>query len=169
MDAFIEKIVQKRRTPAELLMSAGIALASAIIAVVVTMVGIQYVGQIALVLSAAVIYLGYRFQTRFNIEFEYLVTNDSLDVDKIVSQRKRTRIFSSDCKSFDAVGKVHGHDLGPHLAEGADVIFAGTNMASLDLYFVLLNYKGKKTILYFEPDKRMLDSFRRYIPRKILS
>jgi hypothetical protein len=113
--------------------------------------------------------LGYRLQSRLNVEFEYLVTNDSLDVDKIMSQRKRARIFSSDCRSFDAVGKVHSHNYGPHVASNAEVIFAGSSMASEDLYFITLNYKGKKTVLYFEPDKRMLDSFRRYIPKKILT
>ena len=151
-----------------MLATAGIILLSVAVAVAVIMIGFQFVGQIALVLSAAIVYLGYRLQSRLSIEYEYLVTNDSLDVDKIISQRKRIRIFSSDCKSFDAIGKVKGHSHGPHVTNGADIIFAGTSMESEDLYFVTLNYKGKKTVLYFEPDRRMLDSFRRYIPRKIL-
>ena len=152
-----------------MLATVGILLLSVMAAVAVTIFGAGYVGQIALILGAGIIYLGYRLQTRMNIEYEYLVTNDSLDVDKIISQRKRTRIFSSDCKSFDAIGMVHSRNHGPHVTEDASVIFAASSMASEDLYFVLLRYKGKKTVLYFEPDRRMLDSFRRFIPKKILT
>jgi hypothetical protein len=113
--------------------------------------------------------LGFRLQSRTNVEFEYIVTNDSMDVDKIIAQRKRVRIFSAECKDFDAVGRVKGPGHGPHITNSAQVIFAGTDMNSEDLYFVSLSYKGRKTVLYFEPDKRILDSFKRFIPKKLLT
>lgn len=168
MDAFIEKIVQKKKGTQDRLISFGIILASFIVAFAVLMILTQYIQQFAFLLSIGAIYLGFRLQSDTNVEFEYLVTNGSLDIDKIKSQRKRIRIFSADCKDFEAVGRVKSKNYGPHITSGAEVIFAGTNMASESLYFVTLAYKGKKTVLYFEPDQRMLDSFRRFIPSKIL-
>ena len=168
MDAFIEKIVQKKKGAQDYLISFGIILASFIVALLIIVFLFGYIQLIAFMLAIGAVYLGIRLQSRTNVEYEYLVTNGSLDVDKIISQKKRVRIFSSDCKEFEAVGRVKGHNYGPHVSNGADVIFAGTNMDSEGLYFITLPYKGKKTVLYFEPDQRMLDSFRRYIPSRVL-
>ena len=168
MDSFIEKIVQKKKNTQDRLLSFGIVLASFIVAFLLLTMTMQYINSFALLLAVGAIYLGYRLQARTNVEFEYLVTNGSLDIDKIMSQSKRVRLFSADCREFEAVGRVKSKNHGPHITSGAEVIFAGTNMASESLYFVTLSYKGKKTVLYFEPDQRMLDSFRRFIPSKIL-
>lgn len=168
MDSFIEKIVQKKKTGKDRAISFGIVIGTAFVAVAVLTLLSGVIGQFAFLLAIGAVYLGFRLMSRGNVEFEYLVTNGSIDIDKIISQRKRVRVFSSDCKEFEAVGRVKSRNYGPHITNGAEVIFAGTNMASEDLYFVTLSYKGKKTVMYFEPDQRMLDSFRRYIPSKIL-
>ena len=168
MDAFIEKIVHRKKTTKDYLISTGIITASFIVGFAIMLLLTEFIAQFAFLLSVGVIYLGFRLQSRTNLEFEYLVTNGSLDIDKIISQRKRVRIFSADCKEFEAIGRVKSKNYGPHITSGSEQIFAGTNMASETLYFVTLSYKGKKTVLYFEPDQRMLDSFRRYIPSKIL-
>ena len=168
MDSFIEKIVQKKKTGQDRAISFGIILASFIVAFAILLILTQYISQFAFLLSIGALYLGFRFQSRGNVEFEYLVTNGSIDIDKIISQRKRVRVFSADCKDFEALARVKSRHFGPHITNGAEIIFAGTNMSSEDLFFANLSYKGKKTVLYFEPDQRMLDSFRRYIPSKIL-
>ena len=168
MDAFIEKIVQKKKTTQDHLISAGIIVASFVVALAIMLFLSQFIAQFAFMLSIGAVYLGFRLQSRTNLEFEYLVTNGSIDIDKIISQRKRVRIFSSDCKEFEAVGRVKSKNYGPHITNGAEQIFAGTNMDSESLYFVTLPYKGKRTVLFFEPDQRMLDNFRRFIPSKIL-
>ena len=168
MDAFIEKIVHKKKTPKDRAFSFGIILAAFLVSFVLLFLLAEYIAQFAFLLSVGVIYLGFRLQSRTNLEFEYLVTNGSLDIDKIISQRKRVRIFSSDCREFEAVGRVKSKNYGPHVTNGAEQIFAGTGMDSESLFFVTLPYKGKKTVLFFEPDQRMLDNFRRFIPSKIL-
>jgi hypothetical protein len=168
MDSFIEKIVQKKKSSKDFLIAFGIVFAAFVVAFAILMILTQYIAQFAFLLSIGAIYLGFRLQSRTNVEFEYLVTNGSLDIDKIISQRKRVRVFSADCKEFEAIGRVKSKNYGPHITNGAEIIFAGTNMASESLFFVTLPYKGKKTVLFFEPDQRMLDSFKRFIPSKIL-
>ena len=168
MDSFIEKIVQKKKTSKDMMVAMGIVTASVVVALAILLIASPYIQQFAFLLAIGAIYLGFRLQSRTNVEFEYLVTNGSLDIDKIISQRKRVRIFSAECKEFEAVGRVAGSSYGPHVLSGSESIFAGTDMSSENLYFVTLPYKGKKTVLFFEPDQRMLDNFRRYIPSKIL-
>ena len=40
-----------------------------------------------------------------NVEFEYVLTNGDIDVDKIIAQRKRKRLVSVKCSSFEELGK----------------------------------------------------------------
>jgi len=168
METFIEKIVHKKKSSLDRLISFGIIFASFIVAFAILLILTEFIAQFAFLLSVGAIFLGFRLQSRTNLEFEYLVTNGSLDIDKIISQRKRVRVFSADCKEFEAIGRVKSKNYGPHVTNGAEQIFAGTSMDSESLYFVTLPYKGKKTVLFFEPDQRMLDSFKRFIPSKIL-
>ena len=168
MDSFIEKIVQKKKNTKDYFISFGIISATTIAILMILFILTAYIQQFAFLLAFGAGYFGFRMLSFTNVEFEYLVTNGSLDIDKIMSQRKRVRIFSADCKEFEAVGRVKSKNYGPHITSGSEIIFAGTNMSSENLYFVTLSYKGKKTVLYFEPDQRMIDSFRRFIPSKIL-
>jgi hypothetical protein len=169
MDAFIEKLVMKRKKGFDYIISVGTVALSFVVAIMAMAVAGSFsVGQFGVILAIGAVYFGFRLQSRTSVEFEYIVTNGALDVDKIIAQRKRARIFSGDCREFDAVGKVKSRNHGPHITNGAQVIFAGTDMDSDDLYFISLSYKGKKTVVYFEPDQRMIDSFKRFIPKKLL-
>ena len=46
-------------------------------------------------------------------------------------------------------------------------IDASSSIDSPDAYFITLNYKGQKTLVIFEPNERMLNNFKIYIPRKV--
>jgi len=168
MDGFVEKLIKKKKTPKDIMISVGIIVVSLVVAVAVFFIVTPYLGLMTLVLPIGILYLGINLEMRTNLEFEYLVTNDCLDIDKIVAQKKRIRIFSGSCKEFETVAKVSSTHYGYHVTNGAEVIFAGSAMDAVDLYFIALSYQGRKTVVYFEPNARMLEYLKRFIPRKIL-
>lgn len=165
MDTFIEKIVVRKKTYKDHLISAGMILAGVVLFFGLQM--IQVLAQFFLLIAAAIVYLLYQFITSRNVEFEYIVTNGELDIDMIIAQRKRKRIFSSNCKDFEILAKLKG-GLNDRRIEGVNKkILAVSSMDSDDVYFALLNYKGERTAVFFEPNERMLNAFRIFIPRKI--
>jgi len=168
VDIYIEKLIEKRRSLKDILLSLGIVAAVLVVSTAAFLILTQWIGQFSILVAAAAVFFGYRLMTRTRLEFEYLLMTDSLDIDKIIAQRRRVRIFSADYHEFEALGKVKGRSYGPHVTNGARTIFAGSSMDSENLWFATLSYKGQKTVIYFEPDARMLDVFRRYIPRKVL-
>ena len=95
MDTFLEKLVTKRRTFSDNLTTFGILMAGIIL--VLVSLSIQLLNQlgVGLLIAVGVAYLTYRFISARNIEYEYIVTNGDLDIDKIISRRKRKRIFSA--------------------------------------------------------------------------
>jgi len=166
VDTFIEKIVAKKKDMRDSLIITGIILGVVILISVVFVVPV--VKSLWLVVDAAIIYGAYRLITSLNIEFEYIVTNGDLDIDKIISQRKRKRIFSASCKDFDIVAKVKSSHYSPQVHSIKNRIEAASSSDSENAYFVTLNYKGEKTIVIFEPDERMLKNFKTFIPRKVM-
>lgn len=170
MDVFMEKIVAKRKDFKDNLISAGIVFGTLIL----VFVGLNLVAMVpflqsfSLFLVVGLVYLAYRLITSRNIEFEYVVTNGELDIDKIISRRKRKRIFSASCKEFDIVAKVKSNSFSQSVQSIKNRIDASSSPDSDSAYFVTLNYKGEKTLVIFEPDEKMLNNFKFFIPRKVL-
>ena len=124
---------------------------------------------LGILLAAGFAYLGYRIVISRNIEYEYIVTNGDLDIDKIISKRKRKRIFSANCREFDIVSKVKSNSFSQSVQSIKNRIDASSSIDSPDAYFITLNYKGEKTLVIFEPNERMLNNFKIYIPRKVFT
>ena len=167
MDIFIEKIVARKKTGTDLLINGAIILATIILIPVIF--NIPVVGSMGILVVAAMVYGAYYLITSKNLEYEYVVTNGDIDIDKIVSQRKRKRIFSTSCKEFDILARVKSSHYGRHVQDIKNKITAVSSMDSESAYFATLSYKGEKTVVFFEPDERMLNNFRTFISRKIMT
>lgn len=169
MDIFMEKIVPKRKDAKDKLIVAVIVFLTSIITLAVLMIKIPLISDLGLsiFIAAGLIYLAFRLITSRNVEFEYIVTNGDLDIDKIISKRKRKRIFSASCKDFDIVARTKSNSFSQSVQALKNRIDASSSPSSPDAFFVTLNYKGEKTLLIFEPDERMLNSFKTFIPRKV--
>lgn len=165
MDIFIERIVARRKKPQDHLITAAIIFGVIIALLVIP--AIPMIGGLWPILAAGLIYVGYLFITSRNIEFEYAVTNGDLDIDKIISQRKRKRIFSSSCKEFEVVAKLGSDKYTHDIRSIKNRIDATSFIDSPNVYFAALKYKGERTVVFFEPDKKMLDAFKTFIPRKV--
>jgi len=169
MDVFMEKIVVRRRDIKDSLVSAGVVLAALILMLVVSNIPVVAQLGLNLFIFAALVYLAYRFITGRNIEFEYIVTNGELDIDKIIAKRKRKRIFSASCKDFEIVARVRSNSFSQSVQSIKNRIDASSSLSSTDAFFVTLNYKGERTLVIFEPDERMLNNFKIFIPRKVMT
>jgi hypothetical protein len=169
MDTFMEKIVTKRKGLTDNLITAGIIFGTLVL--VMLSLSIKAINSLGLgiFLAAGLIYLGYRLITSRNIEYEYTVTNGELDIDKIISRRKRKRIFSASCKEFEILSRVKSNSFSQSVQSIKNRIDATSSIDSPDAFFATLNYKGEKTLLIFEPDERMLNNFKIFIPRKIFT
>lgn len=167
MDTFIEKLVTRKKGFKDSMITSGI-LAGAVILILLSMTVkvLQQLG-VGIFFAAGFVYLGYRLIAARNVEFEYIVTNGELDIDKIISQRKRKRIFSASCKEFDILSPVKSNSFSQSVQSIKNRIDASSSIDSPGAYFATLNYKGNKTLLIFEPDEKMLNNFKIFIPRKI--
>ena len=165
MDTFIEKLVTRKRGFKDSLLTSGIV--TGVIILVLLCITVKILQSIGIFFAAGIIYLGYRLIVARNVEFEYIVTNGELDIDKIIAQRKRKRIFSASCKEFDILSPVKSNSFSQSVQSIKCRIDASSSIDSPGAYFATLNYKGNRTLLIFEPDEKILNNFKIFIPRKI--
>ncbi|NLC68975.1 MAG: hypothetical protein GX754_09420 [Clostridiaceae bacterium] len=165
MDSFLEKIVVRKKTGKDYLVVAGAILGGLVLFFVVQLV--PFLSSFFIIIVAAIVYLIYQVIIARYVEFEYIVTNGDLDIDKIIAKRRRKRIFSANCKDFDIVAKLKGGYNDRRISDVKNRIEAISSIESDNIYLVTLLYKGEKTAVLFEPDERMLKAFKQYIPRKV--
>ncbi len=109
-----------------------------------------------------------------NKEYEYAVTENFIDIDCIIAQRKRVRVFAGDAKEFEICARVNS-DLFREYSRGNRKVlnFAPTDDASRNYFLVSRNNakkaktKGETVMVLFEPDERMIPSLKKYNPSKI--
>lgn len=166
MDIFIERIVERKKTIFDYMIIFSIFFGSLFVALaIVLFLGISPISTILLIVLG---YLVYYLISLRKIEYEYAFTNGELDIDKIIAQRKRKRVFSASCRDFEAFGKLDSEKYTYEIKNIPQKIKAVTSMDSKEVYFFTANYNGNKTLVYFEPDRRILDSLKPYIPKRIL-
>jgi len=165
MDVFIEKIVQKRKDAKDYLIIVGVIIAALILMLLV----LNFIPGMSLFFIAALGYISYLIITTRNIEYEYAVTNGDLDIDKIIAQRKRKRIFSANCKDFEIVAKVKSPHFSNHYRTFKNQLDCTSSINNDNVYFIVLNYNNEQTVVYFEPNEKMLNNFKTYIPRKVFT
>lgn len=173
MDVFVEKIVKKKKTAADYVIITLIASAPIVISAALLLMYIPNVSEIIFELLpfvfAGLCYLAFIIIRSKNIEYEYLVTNSELDIDIIIAKRSRKRLYSGSTKDFDIIAPFGKGNYAEALANTKSRIKAVSGMKDEGIYFLTAYNKGAKIGVLFQPDKKMLDMFSRYIPGKVFT
>ena len=92
------------------------------------------------------------------------MTNDVIDVDKIIAKRTRKRLISASCKNFDDFGPYHPEE---HTQKQYEkTYFACDNPKSDHLwYFVAKGSNEGNSLVVFNGSQRLLEGMKEQIPR----
>lgn len=96
MDNISEQLVKIQKKPKDYILMGGIWFLAFILVFVLVLACLNFASLlgIVVVLIAAVIFGAYKLSAMLNVEYEYIVVNHDMDVDKIVAQSNRKRIVS---------------------------------------------------------------------------
>lgn len=166
-DVFVEHMVRRQHTVKTRLIQLGVLLAVPVLTLAAMTFPITQMLVPFVFLGGC--YGAWQLFIRQNVEYEYIVTNGEVDVDKISARRSRKRLLTVDCRNFEilapAVAKFEREMNSQSIVRRVD---ASSSVQSENRWFAIFNDKeGKRTILFFDPDRRMLEAFRPQIPRKI--
>lgn len=167
LDMYAEYIVKRKTDVKTSLIKALIVLGSAIlmyIAMILTQKAIFFMpASVALVAWG-----GYHAFIQFNVEYEYILTNGELDIDRIVARRGRRRIISVKTNYYELIA--------PYDDEHRSAYESGEFKKTIDVrsgpkadgWFIIANHKDQGRVrILFEPTPKMLKIFSAYLPRQM--
>lgn len=165
-DTFLEKIVSRRKTGKDYLKIVGL-LAAAFVLIFIVMIFGPYFAFLVPLILVGVIYGLWFFLSGLNREYEYIVTNGEIDIDMIIAKRKRKRVFSGKARDFEIMAKIDSDDYQQAQKGNYEVMDFSSIADNKENWFFTAEYKSKRVLVLFEPDERMLESFKRHNPSKV--
>ena len=165
MDIFVEQIVKKEASGKTVALKALIGLGAAAICVI--SVFLMLIGfAIALFIALGALYGAYYLMTNLDIEYEYIVTNGEIDVDKIIAQRKRKRLLTVKAANFEHFGKLADAE---NIKQGVTIINAeGTSANASESYYAEFTHPAYGNVrLVFTPEEKVIEALKPYFSRNL--
>ena len=167
MDSYCEYIVKKKNGGKELAIQALIVVAALAVFALFMVLGavIPNFSMITTLLAFGALYGGYRLITNMNVEYEYIVTNGEMDIDKIIAKRSRKRLLTVNARTFERFGPFKEAD---HASENsANRVYACSTPNDPGCYYAVLNHQTMGHILLvFTPNDNVLNNLKTYIPKQ---
>ena len=164
MDTFFEQIIAVKKTGKEIAALIGIWLAAALLCFLLFMFS-GYLGVFFVLLAAGVIYGAFKLSCLLNVEYEYIVTNGTMDIDKIINKSSRKRMLSFELQTVSRLEKYNPSLL--NSVNSKDVLIA-CDADNKDAYLLVSSAEGKGTkYLVFAPDERVRGAIIKFVPKFI--
>lgn len=146
---------------------AGLAISSLIIFFVVfnQSAVLSSLTPFAFLASLGVLYLSYTITKNMNIEYEYILTNGDMDIDKILAKSSRKRMVSVKCSEIDSFGKyVKGAETNKSFQTK---LVLCDSLSSDDLYyFISKSAKHGRVFVVFNGNERVLNAMKPFLPKE---
>ncbi len=167
-DTFIEYMLKAKKTPSTVFRQILIVLTAVILLLAVTFIFLilpPAALNVYPLFMAGIIFVAYRLFASLEVEFEYILTNGELDIDKITNRKRRKRIITIDTRTFIEFGRAEKKDFSDKSKEFARVIDASGHSEAFCDYYAVFYKNGQKIKLIFNPTGKMIDVFKFYAPR----
>lgn len=169
MDIFLEYIVKHKNNAKDTLFKIGIILLAFILCAVVILFLLGRLFGFEVLVIAAIIYGAYHLVRSKNVEYEYIMTNSYLDIDKIIAKSKRKRLVSIDFKNIEICAAVddnmHKHEFDN--TQNLIKTFDCTGDRSTTVYFIDYAAENGKNRVLFQPPSKIIDEAKKFNPRQV--
>ena len=147
MDHYNEQMIQKQTEPKDIILRVLIAIGTALVIAVCIFAAWLFNFLLLIVIAAGAVYLAYLLFSGTFVEYEYIVTNNDFDVDKITGKRKRKRLITVKLNTVKQWGEYDG-------GEGADVsaTVMATDATGYGAWYLIADHdKFGKIMVIFTP------------------
>ena len=165
MDTFFEQIVSIKKSGKSIFLFFLIWMFAILICLLLLLFGTSFVGPLTPIFIVAVGYGAWWLSSKFNIEYEYIVTNGTMDVDKIINKSSRKRISSFELANVERVEKYNSHLLQNIKSE--NIVFA-CDPNSPDAYLIVASKEDTKVnYIVFTPSEKLKEAIKKSLPKFI--
>jgi hypothetical protein len=167
-DVFVEQIIEQRQSVNIIMKKFGIILAALLISAVFLFFGV--LRMFFPFIFAASLYGAVVLVRMQNLEFEYSFTNGDLDVDRIIGRRSRKKELTVAVRSFEIMAPMTEEFRREYESQAiGKTVDASSSPKSESRWFAKYRDEvGTTVLLIFEPNERVVEAIRKFIPRKIM-
>ena len=165
-EVFKEYLIKQKKSPKDMMMQIGLVVGAIILSVIAFVVGGDFIGP--LVIVGIVFGTGFLFN-KFSREYEYILTNNELDIDVVYNRTSRKRVITINMKKIDIMASIKDKKYEAELDKaGCKIINASENTNEADTYAIITQSEkfGPCKIL-ITPNDTMLDHLYRQAPNKV--
>lgn len=174
MDIYFECLVKRKNSSQVVLHKILIILALVAFSLLIIDLGLKYPIFLLLgflVIALAIYWVVHYVFGLFKLEFEYIVTNGDMDVDKIIAKRKRKRLATINFRNIEIMAPVNG----AHKKEFNEMTYQKKIDASIsadekNTYFIIGHSEKHGIVkLIFNPDERIIKTAKTFASRKVFT
>ncbi len=169
MDVYIEHILKHKMNSKDYAKAAAIVGAALVLSALL-IIFYRFTFGMGFLLIAAAWYFVYILLKSLSVEYEYIMTNSAVDIDKVVAKNGRKPVVSFDVKDVDIFAPADGADT-RHAFEQregiAKVYEAIGNPADGGIYFADFVKEEGKVRVIFQPTAEMVTEAKRFNPRNV--
>ncbi len=163
MDTFFEQIVSIKKSGKIIAIFLSVWIFAVAVCLLLILSGI--VGPITPILVIAIGYGAWWLTAKLNIEYEYIVTNGTMDVDKIINKASRQRVSSFELGKVERVEKYNDHLL--QNVKKENIVFA-CNKDDPNAYLIVASKEDTKVnYIVFSPSEKLENAIKKFLPKFI--
>jgi len=166
MDVFKEQIVKRKPTMLDSIKRAGLIFV--VVAVAFTTFAVPGLNVFAPIIIIAVGFGAFYLNAFLNVEYEYVFTSGDLDIDAIYDKRRRKRLFSARVNDIDIMAPIEDTVQSGSFNNASETNDYSSGVAGPDTYAFMINLKGKRVKIIFEPNDKMMDTIKGSMSRNKL-
>ncbi len=141
----------------------GIMIGSVLLASVFMFIALAFGLTVMILLSVGILALGIWLLSGVNVEYEYIITNNEMDIDKIIGRRKRKRMITVDISKATEFGTFPSEE-----EVDADATVHATSGVEKDAHYLLVEHSGYGTVkVIFNPNERMREAIVQELPNAL--
>lgn len=165
-DVFKEYLIKQKKSPKDLLAQTGLVAGALIISIILFVVGGNFLGPILIV--GVIFGTGFLFN-KFSREYEYILTNNEVDIDVVYNRTSRKRIITIDMRKINIMASIKDDRYSSELNKpGMKLINASDNSNDENTYAIIAETEkfGLCKIL-MSPNDALLDALFKQAPNKV--
>lgn len=105
---------------------------------------------------------------RMNLEYEYVVVNDQITIDKIMGQARRKKAWEGSLETIQIIAPVDSYLIKDYQREGMKTLDFTSHMQGARVYAIIEQKGEVATKILFEPNDKVLECLWQKGPRKVI-
>lgn len=165
-EVFKEYLIKQKKSPKDVMAQTGLVVGALILSCILFVLGGDFIGPLLIV--GVIFGTGFLFN-KFSREYEYILTNNELDIDVIYNRNTRKRVITFDMKKINIMASInderHTNEIN---RQGMKVINASDNENKENTYAIITDTeKNGLCKILITPNETLLEELYRQAPNKV--